>query len=103
MARQVPTCRTRPGNADAWPATAFETLDLQIQVVTPMFGGEAEQQTESFAESLSRFNSHSPKPLSSRMTSETSVSPNDANRQGAAARVFAADKVELRAEIDRLF
>ncbi len=36
------SCPTRPGNVEAWPATAFETLDLQIQVVTPMFGGGAE-------------------------------------------------------------
>jgi len=36
------SCPTRPGNAEAWPATAFETLDLQIQVVTPMFGGGVE-------------------------------------------------------------
>ena len=36
------SCPTRPGNTEAWPATAFETLDLQIQVVTPMFGGGAE-------------------------------------------------------------
>ena len=37
-----PPCPTRPANAKAYPNDAYETLELDIQVVTPMFGGGAE-------------------------------------------------------------
>lgn len=43
MTRRIPNeCPTRPANARAYPDDNYETLDLDIQVVTPMFGGGAE-------------------------------------------------------------
>lgn len=37
-----PPCPTRPANARAYPDDSYETLELDIQVVTPMFGGGVE-------------------------------------------------------------
>ena len=37
-----PPCPTRPANAKAYPDDSYETLELDIQVVTPMFGGGVE-------------------------------------------------------------
>ena len=40
--KDFPPCPTRPANAKAYPDDSCETLELDIQVVTPMFGGGAE-------------------------------------------------------------
>ena len=37
-----PPCPARPANAKAYPGDSYETLELDIQVVTPMFGGGSE-------------------------------------------------------------
>ena len=37
-----PPCPARPANAKAYPCDSNETLELDIQVVTPMFGGGTE-------------------------------------------------------------
>lgn len=37
-----PPCPIRPANAKAYPDDSYETLELDIQVVTPMFGGGSE-------------------------------------------------------------
>ena len=42
LSADFPTCPTRPANAMAYPGESYETLELDIHVVTPMFGGGVE-------------------------------------------------------------
>ena len=40
ISEDFPPCPTRPANAKDYPGDVYETLELDIQIVTPMFGGD---------------------------------------------------------------